>query len=224
VAQRSGSRSSPSSPYSAAAQVLLADSEHAVPPLLLAVMGINAVLDNLAAKPRNDQERAVVERLIHAINIIQGNRGYVPVKLADAVRTDYTTLLESRFWDEDDLDAEVVRRYIRVRAPPKDQTEDRGAGFSLLLPPWNTGTGSALPMDLVDSLERTHFLHVLATRPQSILPPGKSLVSALASTRQDDTSQPEPDVPATLKNQVEKAVHRAFWDEVSPDVAWSELG
>lgn len=179
-------------------------------------MGSHPILDKLAAKARNDQERAVVERLVRSINIVRSNHQHVPVEVADTLREDYQSLLESQFWNEDELDARVVRRYVWSASAPKVDAEDRSAGFSLLLPLWNTASGPKLPMELMDSLERTYFLHTLAVRPQSILPPGKNLISALASIRHG-SSQPETgmDVPMTVTQQVEKAVHRAFWDEVS---------
>lgn len=68
-----------------------------------------------------------------------------------------------------------------------------------------------LPAELLDVLNQTYFLHVLATNAAKVLPPGKSLLSVMsnANNLNDD------DEKSTLESRVEDLVHRAFWDEVS---------
>ncbi|KAG5648507.1 hypothetical protein DXG03_003118 [Asterophora parasitica] len=61
----------------------------------------------------------------------------------------------------------------------------------------------ALPPEL---LQQAYFLHVLATDPAKLIPPGKSLLSLMARA-------PEPPPPSALHARVEQAVHNAFWDE-----------
>lgn len=75
--------------------------------------------------------------------------------------------------------------------------------------PFELVNGTLLPTELVDILNQTYFLHILATDPSKVLPPGKSLLSAL-SHPSSQSSEEQP----TLKGQVEIAVHRAFWHEV----------
>ncbi|KAH9944701.1 hypothetical protein B0H21DRAFT_877511 [Amylocystis lapponica] len=66
-----------------------------------------------------------------------------------------------------------------------------------------------LPIELVDVLNNAYFLHMLATDPERVLPPGKSLLSAL-SRPNSSTNDGEP---PSLHDRVEDIVHKAFWDE-----------
>jgi T-complex protein 11 len=68
-----------------------------------------------------------------------------------------------------------------------------------------------LPSDLFDLLNQAYFLHILANDPSRVLPPGKSLLSALS---QPHVRQRRDDEPATLQEKVEEMIHKAFWDEV----------
>jgi hypothetical protein len=68
-----------------------------------------------------------------------------------------------------------------------------------------------LPDELVHVLNEVHFLHVLATAPSKVIPPGKSLLSMMVHSQH--RSQPPPASDA-LHDRVEQAVHRAFWNEV----------
>jgi hypothetical protein len=68
-----------------------------------------------------------------------------------------------------------------------------------------------LPADLLDLLNQTYFLHLLANDPSKLLPPGKSLLSVLS---QPNIRQRQDDEPPTLHDKVEEMIHKAFWDEV----------
>ncbi|KAN0109297.1 hypothetical protein V8E52_009481 [Russula decolorans] len=67
-----------------------------------------------------------------------------------------------------------------------------------------------LPADLLDLLNQTYFLHLLANDPSKLLPPGKSLLSVLS---QPNKRQRRDDEPPTLHDKVEEMIHKAFWDE-----------
>ncbi|KAJ6593983.1 hypothetical protein B0H19DRAFT_1205374 [Mycena capillaripes] len=56
-----------------------------------------------------------------------------------------------------------------------------------------------LPNELVQVLNQTYFLHLLATEPETVIPDGKTMLSMMAHS------------PAQLHDRVEKAVHVAFW-------------
>lgn len=73
------------------------------------------------------------------------------------------------------------------------------------------GSGVVLPTELYETLNYIHFLHSLAVNPNSVLPPGKSLLSVLSKPH--ETSQ-----PSDLRQRVETIVHKVFWDEVRHDV------
>lgn len=68
-----------------------------------------------------------------------------------------------------------------------------------------------LPAELLDLLNQTYFLHLLANDPSKVLPPGKSLLSVLS---QPNKQQRREDEPPTLHDKVEEMIHKAFWDEV----------
>ena len=72
------------------------------------------------------------------------------------------------------------------------------------------GNETILPTELLEALNRTFFFHILATDPSKVLPPGKSLLSVLSRPFPETNTSERP----TLKEQVEAAVHKAFWDEV----------
>src|SRR5258707_12702477 len=68
-----------------------------------------------------------------------------------------------------------------------------------------------LPADLLDLLNQTYFLHILANDPSKVLPPGKSLLSVLS---RPSVRQKRDDEPSRLQDKVEEMIHNAFWDEV----------
>lgn len=60
-------------------------------------------------------------------------------------------------------------------------------------------------------IQDAQYLHILATQPSTILPPGKSLASIFSNTS-DSSSSEEP--KAQIEAQVSEIVHNAFWAEV----------
>jgi hypothetical protein len=61
---------------------------------------------------------------------------------------------------------------------------------------------------LLDLIEQTHFLRMLLTDPDRVIPPGKSLLSMLTNAKFNE----EKDSP--ILHGVTQVAHRAFWDEV----------
>jgi hypothetical protein len=73
----------------------------------------------------------------------------------------------------------------------------------------------ALPVELVTACNQAYFLHVLATDPDRVLPPGKSILSMMSrrgSAFYDHQGEQPP--PPSLQEKVEDIAHKAFWDEV----------
>ncbi|KAF9222539.1 hypothetical protein BS17DRAFT_684889, partial [Gyrodon lividus] len=66
-----------------------------------------------------------------------------------------------------------------------------------------------LPVELINILNNTYFLHLLATDSSQVLPPGKSLISVMSRSH----TASEGDSAPTLHSKVEDFVHKAFWDE-----------
>lgn len=75
--------------------------------------------------------------------------------------------------------------------------------------PFSLAAPTALPVELYDLLDQAYRLHVLATDPKSLLPPGKSLLSALSRSHSENAHG-----ASELHDRVEGIVHKAFWDEV----------
>jgi hypothetical protein len=90
---------------------------------------------------------------------------------------------------------------LSIVVPPTDSAP------SPLIP---TSDPVLLPIELVDILNHTYFLHLLATDSKQVVPPGKSLVSMMSRPRKDGEDIAKP----TLHDTVEDLVHKAFWDEV----------
>lgn len=70
-----------------------------------------------------------------------------------------------------------------------------------------------LPKELVDILNHTYFLHIIATDPDKVLPPGKSLLSVLSRPHTSSNNHAEGPA-AAIQAKVQDMVHKAFWDEV----------
>ncbi|KAJ7251514.1 hypothetical protein B0H12DRAFT_1119337 [Mycena haematopus] len=73
------------------------------------------------------------------------------------------------------------------------------------------GKVGLLPQELVQVLNQTYFLHLLATEPEIVVPDGKSLLSMMAHSHLKSQATPEP--VAQLHERVENAVHGAFWSQ-----------
>ncbi|EIN11758.1 hypothetical protein PUNSTDRAFT_50628 [Punctularia strigosozonata HHB-11173 SS5] len=102
---------------------------------------------------------------------------------------------------------------LTSKASPVD-----GSRYTIVHPPAASSSLAAtqhlvnktvLPLELVDSANQVFFLHLLATDPSKVLPPGKSLLSVLSRPRTQHTNEEEP----TLEDRVTVAAHKAFWDE-----------
>lgn len=84
--------------------------------------------------------------------------------------------------------------------------------WSTPLLPVSATESTALPVELLQILNQTFFLHLLATDPQRVLPPGKSLLSVMSSPRSNSHSLDEGQ--AKLEERVKDMVYSAFWKEV----------
>ncbi|RPD63632.1 hypothetical protein L227DRAFT_496886 [Lentinus tigrinus ALCF2SS1-6] len=71
---------------------------------------------------------------------------------------------------------------------------------------------TVLPIEFVQILNEIFYLHLLATNPRRVLPPGKSLLSMMSSPRTNSQTH-EGELP-NLEDRVRDVVHQAFWKEV----------
>ena len=62
---------------------------------------------------------------------------------------------------------------------------------------------------LLDLIEQTHFLRMLLTDPDRVIPPGKSLLSMLTNAKINEEKD------SAILDGVTQVAHRAFWGEVS---------
>ncbi|PIL33997.1 hypothetical protein GSI_03705 [Ganoderma sinense ZZ0214-1] len=83
--------------------------------------------------------------------------------------------------------------------------------LSTPLLPVSTASPTVLPIELVQILNQTFFLHLLATDPQRVLPPGKSLLSMMSTPRSNSLVSDESQ--AKLEERVKDMVYSAFWKE-----------
>ncbi|KAJ3528840.1 hypothetical protein NMY22_g9248 [Coprinellus aureogranulatus] len=74
------------------------------------------------------------------------------------------------------------------------------------------GVQATLPYELVESLNQVYFLHLLATEPERVIPPGKTLLSMMIHSRMN-TEKNKGDQAGNLLERVQEVAHRAFWNE-----------
>ncbi|KAF5321837.1 hypothetical protein D9619_001866 [Psilocybe cf. subviscida] len=78
---------------------------------------------------------------------------------------------------------------------------------------------NALPVELMDALNQTYFLHLLLTDPGSVIPPGKSLLSMLVQANfvpggnEAEGKGKAKDAHEDMVDRVKEVAHRAFWAE-----------
>ena len=174
----------------------------------------------LAQEPQNETLQRVLSRLQAA-----ENGGIVDDGTREALRADLEVLQREGIVDAGEISmlGALQRRTSELGAhairDSRHRTEDntRIDEFRYVhahladstIPRLGVPAAVALPSELIDLLNETYFLHILATEPESFLPPGKSLLSVLS----------RPNVAAqagtsALEQRVGNMVHAAFWDEV----------
>lgn len=137
----------------------------------------------------------------------------------DAIRADAQALKERHVLKDDEIDLGKLEQLM----PPGRTNDSRPVrDISIVVPP-NPHDPSVsrlpinpatLPAELLETITQTYFLHQLATEPASVLPPGKSLLSAMIGSGAE--REAGSDATPTLHERVEDIVHKAFWSEVRP--------
>lgn len=190
---------------------------------------MDSVINELNEKSKSHTNNSLIQATIAYLTDAQRSGTYS----WDAVRRDFDTLEAEGVWETSDQhtkllsdlrsfmtfpDAENTPADVPAEASPNGRRQENS---SIVLPPPAPATSpflpsvdpTILPLELVEILNHTYFLHVLATDPTKVLPPGKSLLSVLSRPRSenDHASGSAP----SLQAKVEDMVHKAFWDEVS---------
>ncbi|TFK22560.1 hypothetical protein FA15DRAFT_622233 [Coprinopsis marcescibilis] len=78
-------------------------------------------------------------------------------------------------------------------------------------------TQLGLPLELVEALNQAYFLHLLATHPDHVVPPGKSLLSMLLHSQMNSGEGQDKAKP--LLERVKEVAHKAFWDEAAESLS-----
>ncbi|GBE81578.1 hypothetical protein SCP_0313070 [Sparassis crispa] len=200
---------------------------------------MDAVLSKLRRRAREHPHNKQLQELLSRLSQLQSHTGQSDFNPDDwNVLKDYFDRLTSEgIWDPregesllDDLRTNLHSRQYRpsdadatdLHTPPSFTEAARselGAAerISIVMPPpistpllpISAINTTVLPMELVDTLNQVYFLHLLATDPDSVLPPGKSLLSVMSRPLQSATQGQLP----SLQERVETLVHKAFWDE-----------
>jgi hypothetical protein len=205
---------------------------------------LQALIDLISQVKRNSQEgvdrgdlKGALQRLEDLRKAIL-NHSAMPAELLGQLRADIQRLEDSRFLEGSEharLIAEVraaVQKYLPTVDDPSTATPDSSSSsnrytifapqaHSQPLPGFPSNVHVLLPKELAESLTQSHFLHLLATDPGKVLPPGKSILSMMSQSHRDPSDRQEGSLP-TLPKIVEDIAHKAFWDEVGPMINWQQ--
>ncbi|CAL1707429.1 unnamed protein product [Somion occarium] len=190
----------------------------------------NEFQEKLRRRPEN---RSLRETLQHLTHLRTGQDETITTTL-ESLKDDFEKLEAEGLWQKSpeterllqDLVYEVARLHPAQKRMPAEVSSNNpsaeAAGsaeqptpipvpppLSTPLLPLSSFNTTVLPLELIEALNQTYFLHLLATEPEKILPPGKSLLSVMIHPN----AQTQEDPMASLKNRVEDLVHKAFWDE-----------
>jgi hypothetical protein len=164
--------------------------------------------------------------------LLDHDRSATAKSLLEDLREDFKRLEGSKLWEGkqepgkllDELEV-AVRRQIPHRANDSSaiasSSQAPSQQFSLVEPPKPMSTFPGVPIFPVGGIPsrlagaaiQVSFLHILATDPSKVLPPGKSLLSLLSRSASRPPERKEDSLP-TLHEKIESIAHKAFWDEV----------
>lgn len=188
---------------------------------------MDRILDQLTAHAGDAaQDNALLGDTISLLRDIQRHPdGPYPVSW-DVLYNNFQALRDRGLWErstENDelLDAlRILLTNVRSAQAHVEHPQQPllGEKITIAIPPAQTLSSQlvsnqdhlVLPVELVDILNNAYFLHILATDPTQVLPPGKSLLSVMSRSH----TSSEGDTKLTLHSKVEDLVHRAFWGEV----------
>ncbi|KAI6121534.1 hypothetical protein F5141DRAFT_1090968 [Pisolithus sp. B1] len=190
------------------------------------------IIQRLKVKAEAAPNSTLLKDTISLLEDLQRSPEDVRLISWDALRRDFDQLRERGLWErsaENDGLLDVLRDFL-VAAPssptkptrPSVASEAESEGVSVTVSPPQGFTSRlvsndalVLPVELVEILDRTYFLHLLATDPEQVLPPGKSLLSIMSRPHVVAEGDPKP----TLRRRVEHIMHKAFWDEAAENLS-----
>ena len=196
---------------------------------------MNAIIDELREKVKSHPHNGLLkDALAHLSDLQRSASSGEPQNVSwGTVRRDFDLLEAEGLWQKSERKIKVLDelRLSMTMDGPEDDSVPAAASLDLRAEAHLKGDNTTeiipqdashscilysvdplvLPRELVDILNHTYFLHVLATDPIKVLPPGKSLLSVLSRPR--TTNGPTED-SSSLHDKVEDMVHKAFWNEV----------
>ncbi|KAH0827512.1 hypothetical protein J3R83DRAFT_4225 [Lanmaoa asiatica] len=182
------------------------------------------ILDQLRAHADAAPDNALLSDTISLLSDIQRHPdGPHPVSWY-AIDSNFQRLRDRGLWERSAENDELLDALRVLFASPSaqepvepHQRPSLGEKISIVIPPAQSISSQlvsnqdhlVLPVELIDILNNAYFLHILATDPAQVLPPGKSLLSVMSSSHTTANGDAKP----TLRSKVEDLVHKAFWDE-----------
>lgn len=197
---------------------------------------LDTVIDILQSKSRDNEDNHSLKRTLIHLSRLRGSQSSSQKEITlDVINDDFKDLIAQGFWEqsaENDALLEEIRDMLSTSADNRARlgngraekvaaaTDDGKQRISIVAPlpisapllHQHPSYTTVLPSELLDMLNHVYFMHLLATDPSKVLPPGKSLLSVMsrAHTQQYRAEGEQP----TLKDRVEDIVHKAFWSEV----------
>ncbi|KAL0956505.1 hypothetical protein HGRIS_002648 [Hohenbuehelia grisea] len=83
---------------------------------------------------------------------------------------------------------------------------------------FNPALHGLLPDELVQTVNQTYLLQLLAVEPAKVLPPGKSLLAMMTNATNNVDGLARSNKPA-LQGRVEDIIKQAFWDEAAESLS-----
>jgi hypothetical protein len=182
---------------------------------------MNNIIEELKGKVKTHPHNMRLEDTI--THLIDLQRSGTPQSTSwDVIRRDFDLLEAQGLLENSDKVLNELRSSMEDLGDSSNsrmETHPKANDITVVVPPDSTNSSLfksfdtlLLPQELVDILNHTYFLHILATEPTKVLSPGKSLISVL-SRPHSANGRIEGSSPS-LHDKVEDMVHKAFWNEV----------
>jgi len=194
---------------------------------------MDSIIRRLKVKAQAAPTSTLLKDTISLLEDLQRNPDIAIDLSWDTLRWDFTQLQEHGLWEQSKENDDLLgalwdsltaasNKASQATQPSFETSNAEGVSkgrFLMLHPPSQSfvvpqlipsADPPILPLELMEVLDKTYFLHLLATDPGQVLPPGKSLLSAMSRPHVHSEGNSKP----TLQNKVEKLAHKAFWDEV----------
>lgn len=188
---------------------------------------LEPVINILQAELKDNGENASLKRTLSHLTRLNEDPTASRRELTwDVIFQDFKDLTTQGLWEssqQNDGLLKDIKRLLNMSVDgnslQNDKMEEKQQRISIVAPPpisapllpQDPSHITILPAELLDTLNHTYFMHLLAIDPSKVLPPGKSLLSVMSHAHAQQ--RPEGELPS-LKDRVETIVHKAFWDEV----------